>query len=112
MKKIISAVCVLTILAFGATSVMAKEAADIFKRKCAHCHGLKGEGLSGLTATLKGSQFITKSPDAEIKTTIQEGRIGDSKKFKKYPVIMYPVKDLTEAELDSLVRYLKVDLQK
>lgn len=112
MKKIIIAVYVISIFAFGATSVMAMEARDIFKRKCSHCHGLNGEGLRGLTATLKGSQFVTKSSDAEVKATIQEGRIGAGKKFKEYPVIMYPIKDLTDAELDSLVRYLKIDLQK
>lgn len=112
MKKTIIAVSVLTILAFGATSVMAKEAADIFKHKCSHCHGFNGEGIRGLTATLKGSQLVTKGSDAEIKATIQEGRIGAGKKFKEYPVIMYPTKDLTDAELDSLVRYLKFDLQK
>lgn len=112
MKKVIVAVSVLTIFAFGSASVMAMEAADIFKRKCSHCHGFNSEGIRGLTATLKGSQFVTKGSDAEVKATIQDGRIGTSKKFKKYPVIMYPVKDLTDSELDSLVRYLKIDLQK
>lgn len=112
MKKVIISVSVLTMFAFGAVSVMAMEAADIFKRKCSHCHGFNGEGIRGLTATLKGSQFVTKGSDAEVKATIQEGRIGAGKKFKEYPVIMYPIKDLTDPELASLVKYLKFDLQK
>lgn len=111
MKKLIVAVCALTMFAFAATSAMAKDGVDIFRAKCSHCHGYKGQGIRGYTATLKGSQLVTKGSDADIKTTIKTGRVGDAKKFKDFPVVMYPEKDLSETELDSLVKFLKSDLQ-
>lgn len=112
MKKVVVAACALLIFAFGVTSVMARDAADIFKRTCSQCHGLKGEGIRGYTATLKGSEFVIKGSDEEVRATIKNGRIGTGKKFKNYPVIMYPNKDLTDTEIDSLVKYLKNDVQK
>lgn len=111
MKKVVIAVAVLSIFAFSATIVMAKDGVDIFRGKCSQCHGYKGQGIRGFTATLKGSQLVTKGTNAELKTTIKTGRIGDAKKFKDFPVVMYPEKNLSEAELDSLVRYLKSELQ-
>lgn len=111
MKKVVIAAGVLTIFAFGATSVMAKDGVDIFRAKCSQCHGYKGQGIKGFTATLKGSQLVTKGSEAEVKTTIRTGRLGDTKKFKDFPVVMYPEKDLSDAELASLVKYLKTDLQ-
>lgn len=111
MNKVIISVCVLTIFAFGAATTAAKDAADIFKHSCSHCHGFKGEGIRGFTATLKGGQLVTKGPDADIKAVIKNGRVGTAKKFKDFPVVMYPNKDLTEAEIDSLIKYLKSELQ-
>lgn len=110
MKGFVVAVFALTMFAFGAASAQAKDGVEIFRSKCAHCHGYKGQGIRGYTATLKGSRLVTKGSDADVKKTIRTGRIGDDKKFKDYPVVMYPEKDLSEAELDALVKYLKSDL--
>lgn len=113
MKKVIIATCALTIFAFGATSVMAKEAADIFKSTCSTCHGAKGEGKKSLAPNLKGSQFVTKASDAEVKATIKDGRAGAAKKFKEFPSAMPAQKgSLSDAEIESLVKYLKHDIQK
>lgn len=112
MKKTITAVCLSAIFVFGSTPVMARDAADIFRHSCSHCHGYRGEGIFGLTASLKGSKFVINGSEEDLKATIRNGRIGDAKKFKNYPVIMYPIKDLSDTELDSLVKYLKSDIQK
>lgn len=111
MKKFVVAVSALTMFAFGVTAAMAKDGVDIFRTKCSHCHGYKGQGIRGYTAALKGSRLVTKDSDVDLKSTIRNGRLGDAKKFKDLPVVMYPEKDLSEAELDSLVKYLKSDLQ-
>jgi mono/diheme cytochrome c family protein len=110
MKKVVVAVCALTLL--GATSAMAKSAAEIYKTVCAPCHGAKGEGKKPMGPALHGNEFVVKSPDADVIAIIKEGRAGDKKKFKEFPSPMPPQKALTGAELADLVKYLKGDLQK
>lgn len=113
MKKVIIAVCALTVFAFGATSVMAKDAADIFKSTCSSCHGAKGEGKKSLAPALKGSQFVTKGSEAEVAATIKDGRSGAAKKFKEFPSAMPAQKgSLSDAEIGAVAKYLKTDLQK
>lgn len=109
MKKVVVAVCALTLL--GATAAMAKSAPEIFKTICTPCHGAKGQGVKPMGPALKGSQFVTSSADADIVATIKNGRAGAEKKYKDYPSPMPPQKALTDAELADLAKYLKGDIQ-
>lgn len=109
MKKIVVAICALTLL--GATAAMAKEAAEIYKT-CAACHGAKGEGKKSLGPAHKGNKFIIEGSADDIKATIKDGRTGAAKKYKELPSPMPANKTLTDAELDALVKYLKEDIQK
>ena len=110
MKKLVVAVSVLSL--FGASSAMAKEAGEIFKTVCSACHGVNGEGKKPMGPALKGNEFVTKSADADVKATIKDGRSGAAKKYKEFPSPMPAQKTLSDAEIDSLVKFLKADLQK
>lgn len=110
MKKLIIAVCALTML--GATTAMAKDAAEIWKTVCATCHGPKGEGKKPLGPAQKGNKFITDSADADIAAVIKNGRAGADKKYKDYPSPMPAQKTLTDAEIADVVKYLKGEIQK
>lgn len=110
MKKLVVAVCAISM--FGATAAMAKEAAEIYKTVCTPCHGAKGEGKKPMGPALKGSEFVTKGSDADVKATIQNGRAGADKKFKEFPSPMPPQKALSGEELDALVKFIKTDIQK
>lgn len=117
MKKVILAMCAITVFAFGATVVTAKDttrpAADIFKSICSTCHGLKGEGKQGLAPALKGSQFVVKSPEADVVATIKDGRTGSAKKYKQFPSAMPAQKgSLSDAEITSVAKYVKAKIQK
>lgn len=110
MKKVLVAVCALSLV--GATTVMAKTAEEIFKGTCQTCHGPKGEGKKALGPALKGSEFVTKGADADVKATIKDGRTGATKKYKDFAGPMPAQKSLTDNEIHELVEYLKKDLQK
>lgn len=110
MKKLVVAVCAISM--FGATAAMAKEAAEIYKTVCTPCHGAKGEGKKPMGPALKGSEFVTKGADADVKATIQNGRAGADKKYKDFPSPMPPQKALSSEEVDALVKFLKTDIQK
>lgn len=110
MKKLVIAVSALTL--FGATAVMAKEAADIYKSTCATCHGPKGEGKKALGPPQKGNEFIIKGTDADVAAVIKNGRAGAAKKYKEFASPMPAQKTLTDAEIVDLVKFLKGDIQK
>jgi len=110
MKKLVIAVSALSL--FGATTVMAKSASEIYTGVCAPCHGAKGEGKKPMGPAQKGNKFIIESKDADIAAVIKNGRAGADKKYKDFPSPMPPQKTLTDAEIADLVKYLKGDLQK
>ena len=110
MKKIVIAVSALSL--FGATAVMAKNAAEIYKTVCAPCHGAKGEGKKPMGPPQKGNKAIIEGKDAELAALIKNGRAGADKKYKDFPSPMPPQKSLTDEEIASLVKYLKTDIQK
>lgn len=110
MKKLVVAVSVISLL--GATSAMAKTAAEIWKATCSPCHGANGEGKKPMGPAQKGNEFVIKSSDADIAAVIKEGRSGAAKKYKEFPSPMPAQKSLSDAEISDLVKFLKTDIQK
>ena len=113
MMKVIITTCALTMLAFAATPVMARDVADLYKSACTRCHGANGEGDKNLAPALKGNQFVTTGTDVEVASIIKDGRYGAAKKFKEFrPAMPAQNGSLSDGEIDSLVTYIKTDLQK
>ncbi|MEE8185028.1 MAG: cytochrome c [Thermodesulfobacteriota bacterium] len=88
-----------------AGTVLAADGASIFMSKCAACHGKDAQGTPGMAPKLAGSDFI--KGDAEpIKATIMNGRAGDEKKYKEFPLAM-PKLGISDADAGAIVEYLK-----
>jgi mono/diheme cytochrome c family protein len=92
-------------------SVVLADAALFESKGCVSCHGVKGQGIPGLAPPLKGSPFVTSSSAAEIKATIIKGRVGANRRHTNIPGGM-PGVAMDDADAESLVKYLKGDLQK
>lgn len=67
-------------------------APQIFQQKCQGCHGDKGQGKNGPALTK-----VAQKPDAELHQIIHDGH-------DKMPSF---AKQMTEAQIDSLVAYVK-----
>ena len=101
------------IAAFAFTSsALATDGKAVFASNCASCHGASGQGTPGLAPALKGNKFVTGKV-ADVLATVKDGRTGDQKKYKEFPVAM-PAwgKQLSEADIKAVVDYLRGDLQK
>ena len=101
------------IAAFAFTSsALAADGKTVFASNCASCHGATGQGTPGLAPALKGSKFVT-GKIADVLATVKDGRAGDQKKYKEFPVAM-PAwgKQLSDADIKAVVDYLRGDLQK
>jgi len=76
---------------------------SVYSSKCMICHGADGEGETGharamgLKPARLSSDKVQKKTDAELKKVILEG----SGKMK-------PRKDLSEADIDNVIAYLRI----
>lgn len=103
MKNLIRAsMVVLTFaLLFAVSSFAADAGADLYKAKCASCHGASGAGDTAMGKNLKlkdlGSAEVQKQSDAELTTVIEKG---------KKPMPAYEGK-LTQDQIQDLVKYIR-----
>lgn len=80
----------------------------MFASACTACHGLKGEGLQGLSKDMTQSEFIASKTDRELVEFIKIGGAPDE------PLVMLPKAgspSLTDENLYDIVVYMR-SLQK
>ena len=102
MKKLIQACMILLAFGFLSTSMFAADSgADLFKAKCASCHGASGAGDTAMGKSMKlkdlGSAEVQGQSDADITNVIANG---------KKPMPGYKGK-LTDDQITDLVKYLR-----
>lgn len=108
MKRIIVAGAIAVAVAVSGTAFAADGAAT-FKAKCAACHGADGQGTA-MAPAFKGNAFIKDSKEDIIVATITNGRKGDEKKYKNFPMAMPPKggdKNLSDDDIKAIVAHLK-----
>lgn len=103
MKTIIRASLIVLAVAFvfSTWSVAADTGADIFKTKCAACHGATGAGDTTMGKNLKlrdlGSADVQKQSDEELANIITNGK----GKMPKYDG------KLTKDQITEVVKYIR-----
>jgi cytochrome c6 len=103
MKTMIRALLVVlaVVFAFSTWSVAADSSADLFKAKCAVCHGASGAGDTAMGKNLKlrdlSSADVQKQSDNELANIITNGK----GKMQKYDG------KLTKDQISDLVKYIR-----
>ena len=112
MRKMICLLALVVILAFAGTALA--DGAATYKEKCGICHGETGQGELGLAPAHKGNKFLIESKPEDIKMLVRRGRAGAAKKYKQFPLDMPKQSnaDISDADLDDLVKFEQGDLQK
>jgi mono/diheme cytochrome c family protein len=104
-KRLAIVVMSLAMLGLPIASIASDEGADLFKSKCAMCHGPDGSGKTLMGEKLKipdlRSAEVQKKTDADMKAIIAKGK-------DKMPA--YETK-LSKEQIDKLVGYIR-DLAK
>ena len=92
---------VIIAMTFSSVSLAADTGADVFKAKCATCHGPDGSGSTPVGKSLKlrdlSSKEVQAQSDADLTTIITKGK-------NKMPA--YDGK-LTKEQIDSLVKFVR-----
>ena len=96
-KKLAVVVVALAIFALPLASFAADAAADVFKSKCAMCHGPDGKGKLPGTKDL-GSAEVQKASDADLTATITNGRPPKMPSYKG---------KLTDDQIKDMVKYIR-----
>jgi len=96
-----AAVLVLAMALAGTTSLAADSGADVFKSKCAMCHGADGSGNTPVGKSLKlrdlSSPEVQAQSEADIKTIVEKGK-GKMKGFAG---------TLTPEQIDAVAKHVK-----
>jgi mono/diheme cytochrome c family protein len=77
----------------------------IFASACAACHGLKGEGVPGLSQDMTQSELIVTKTDQELSEFIKLGGVPGE------PPVMLPkggAASLTDQNLVDIVAYIRL----
>ena len=103
-RRVLASVSIITLMTFVAPvgfADAAPGAAEIYKAKCASCHGADGAGQTKAGIALKArdlrSPEVQKQTDAELLKVTADGQ-------KKMPAYK---KKLSVADLTSLVAYIR-----
>jgi len=80
--------------------------ADIYRKKCAPCHGAEGKGTT-MAPALKPSDWVKAASVDEITGVIKNGRVGKEKLYPKFFSPMPASKTMSDEDLGSLAAYLK-----
>lgn len=97
MKKLFCSAFALSLVLGVAGMSFADSGADVYKAKCAMCHGPEGTSKMPNVPALGGAEVQGKS-DADLKTVIEKG------KAPKMPA--YAGK-LTEDQINDLVKFIR-----
>ena len=93
--------CVMAIALISSTWSLADDGADIFKAKCAMCHGADGKGATAMGKSLKlrdlSSDDVQKQSDTDLTSIITNGK----DKMPKYDG------KLTKDQINSLVKFIR-----
>jgi cytochrome c6 len=94
-------VVVAVMVACSTWTYAADSGADVYKSKCASCHGAAGKGDTAMGKSMKlkdlSSEEVQKQSDADLTTIIEKG---------KKPMPGYEGK-LTKDQITDLVKYLR-----
>jgi cytochrome c6 len=103
MKSVFRAVLVVCAVAFAFSTwtFAADSGAELYKAKCASCHGAEGKGDTAMGKAMKvkdlASDEVQKQSDADVATIIEKG---------KKPMPGYEGK-LTKDQINDVVKYLR-----
>jgi cytochrome c6 len=97
----IAALAVTMFILFPQLSWAADNGADLYKAKCAACHGVDGAGKPAAKIPSLISEEVKKMPDAEVADSIANG--GKSKKASH----AYAAKGMTPEQVNSLVAHIR-----
>jgi len=79
---------------------------NIYKMKCAPCHGGEGKGTT-MAPALKGSEWVKTASVGDITGVIKNGRQANEKKYPKFFSPMPASKTMSDDDLGALAAYLK-----
>lgn len=102
MKRVIQACMILLAFAFLSSATFAADSGtDVFKAKCASCHGASGAGDTAMGKSMKlkdlGSAEVQGQSDADLTNVVANG---------KKPMPGYKGK-LTDDQISELVKYIR-----
>ena len=94
----------IALTAFLPVAWAANDGASLYQKRCAPCHGNKGEGKSSTKAPSLVSEKIKKMSDDEIRSLISSRANGE---MERDPAHTSLKKRLTQGQVDQILAHLR-----
>lgn len=105
MKRILALIAVVAMCA--ALSAGAADAAALYKKECAKCHGEDGKGQTMMGKKIKAKDYTDAKVQAEVTDEAAAKAIKEGLKDKDGKVLMKPMPNLTDEEVKGLVKHMR-----
>lgn len=91
----------------AALSAGAADAAALYKKECAKCHGEDGKGQTMMGKKIKAKDYTDAKVQAEVTDEAAAKAIKEGLKDKDGKVLMKPMPTLTDEEVKGLVKHMR-----
>jgi mono/diheme cytochrome c family protein len=105
MKKFITTICVLTVLATPA--LLAEDAKAIYDAQCAKCHGADGKGETKMGKKLGAKDYTDPKVQAALTDEAAFKATKEGFKSKDDKVLMKPSEGVSDADIKAVVAYMR-----
>jgi cytochrome c553 len=105
MKKLVVVIAVAVMSA--ALSASAADAAALYKKECAKCHGEDGKGQTMMGKKMKAKDYSDAKVQEAVTDAAATKAIKEGFKDKDGKVLMKPMPNLTDEEVKGLVKHMR-----
>src|SRR3954468_1640322 len=105
MKKLVLAIAAAVALPVAAT--YAGDAKSLYEKECSKCHGPDGKGDTKMGKKMGAKDYTDAKVQAELKDEAAFKAIKEGLKDKEDKTLMKPLEGASDAEIKSLVAYMR-----
>ena len=105
MKKLTS--LIIAVLALSAWTLRAADAAALYEKNCAKCHGADGKGETKMGKKVGARDLTDAKVQAELKDEQAFKAIKEGLKDKEGKLQMKPIEGATDADIKALVGHVR-----
>jgi cytochrome c6 len=105
MKKMIP--LIVAMLAIPVMTFAAADAKAVYEKECSKCHGPDGKGDTKMGKKMGAKDYTDAKVQAELKDEAAFKAIKEGLKDKEDKTLMKPLEGASDAEIKSLVAYMR-----
>ncbi len=102
-----TSIIIIAAIALSAWTLHAADAAALYEKNCAKCHGADGKGDTKMGKKVGAKDLTDAKVQAELKDDVAFKAIKEGKKDREGKIQMKPIEGASDDEIKSLVGFVR-----